>query len=73
MYSHVTKSTSNLKSVHSLKSLKIPWYKKPLVQDAFFVDIQRACLYVGFYAIVSVIINWQFQIECMLLIFLLLF
>lgn len=58
MYSHVTKSTSNLKStksVHSLKSLKslkVPWYKKPIIQKGFLVDVQRASLYIGFYAIV---------------------
>lgn len=50
-YSHVTKSTSNLKSAHSLKSIKIPWYRKPILQDAYFLDIQRAALYFGFFTI----------------------
>lgn len=59
VYSHATRSTSNLKSsksVHSLKSLKslkVPWYRKPIIQSNFLVDIQRAALYLGFYAIVS--------------------
>ncbi|KAL0281110.1 UNVERIFIED_CONTAM: hypothetical protein PYX00_002206 [Menopon gallinae] len=67
MFSHVTKSTSNLKSTHSLKSLKIPWYKKPLVQDAYFIDIQRACLYVAFYAIglsIFTLITAIFDLYC---------
>ncbi|CAH1396795.1 unnamed protein product [Nezara viridula] len=51
VYSYVTRSTSNLKSTRSLRSLKIPWYKRPLVQDAFIIDIQRASMITGIYSL----------------------
>ncbi|KAK6633888.1 hypothetical protein RUM44_004495 [Polyplax serrata] len=54
MYSHVTRSTSNLKStksIHSLKSLKVPWYKKPIIQKSFLFDIQKTAIYFGLYTI----------------------
>ncbi|XP_014251365.1 uncharacterized protein LOC106667743 isoform X2 [Cimex lectularius] len=51
IYSHVTRSTSNLKSTRSLRSLKIPWYRRPLVQDAYFLDIQRGALIAGTYSL----------------------
>ena len=53
VYSHVTRSTSNLKSTRSLRSLKIPWYRRPLVQDAFLLDIQRASMITAIYSLVS--------------------
>ncbi|KAL1139613.1 hypothetical protein AAG570_006595 [Ranatra chinensis] len=53
VYSHVTsRSTSNLKSSRSIRSLKIPWYRRPLVQDAYFIDIQRAALITSVYSLV---------------------
>lgn len=52
VYSHVTRSTSNLKSSRSIKSLKIPWYRRPLVQDAFILDIQRASLITAVYSLI---------------------
>ncbi|EEB19351.1 conserved hypothetical protein [Pediculus humanus corporis] len=70
MYSHVTKSTSNLKStksVHSLKSLKVPWYKKPIITNGFIFDVQRASLYIGFYAIalsIFTLITSMFDLYC---------
>lgn len=54
IYSHVTtRSTANLRSSRSLKSLRIPWYKRPILQDAYFLDIQRGSLVVAFYSFVS--------------------
>ncbi|XKL62544.1 hypothetical protein PGB90_002377 [Kerria lacca] len=51
IYSHVTtRSTANLRSSRSLKSLRIPWYKRPILQDAYFLDIQRGSLVVAFYS-----------------------
>ncbi|XP_073988932.1 protein pasi2 isoform X2 [Rhodnius prolixus] len=52
VYSHVTRSTSNLKSTRSMRSLKIPWYRRPLVQDAYILDIQRGALVAGIYSLV---------------------
>lgn len=57
VYSHITsRSTANLRSSRSLKSLKIPWYRKPILQDAYFLDIQRGSLLVAFYSFVSTLI-----------------
>lgn len=54
VYSHVTtRSSANLKSSRSLKSLKTPWYQRPLVQDALFLDVQRASLLTGVFSLVS--------------------
>ncbi|KAK7598278.1 hypothetical protein V9T40_006513 [Parthenolecanium corni] len=52
VYSHVTsRSTANLRSSRSLKSLKIPWYRRPIVQDAYFLDIQRGSLLIACYSL----------------------
>ncbi|KAI5712593.1 hypothetical protein M8J76_014833 [Diaphorina citri] len=53
VYSHgTTRSTANLKSVRSLHSIKIPWYQRPILQDAYFLDIQRGSLVISIYALV---------------------
>ncbi|KAK9508286.1 hypothetical protein O3M35_007983 [Rhynocoris fuscipes] len=52
VYSHVTRSTSNLKSSRSVRSLKIPWYRRPILQDAYFIDIQRGSLIAAIYSLV---------------------
>ncbi|KAG8232920.1 hypothetical protein J437_LFUL011029, partial [Ladona fulva] len=51
VYSHVTRSSANLKSSRSVKSLKVPWYRKPILQDAIVLDIQRASLLSGVYSL----------------------
>ncbi|CAG9576908.1 unnamed protein product [Danaus chrysippus] len=49
VYSHYTgKSTSNLRSSKSLKSLRVPWYQKPILHDAYVLDLQRGSLLTGF-------------------------
>lgn len=54
VYSHVTsRSSANLKSARSVRSIQLPWYKRPLLQDAYFIDIQRGSLMMGFYSLVS--------------------
>ncbi|KAF2892530.1 hypothetical protein ILUMI_13645 [Ignelater luminosus] len=70
VYSHVTtRSSANLRSSRSrsLKSLKVPWYKKPLVQDVFFMDVQRFALVIGFFSLcvsIFTIITAFFDIYC---------
>ncbi|GBP24845.1 hypothetical protein EVAR_14178_1 [Eumeta japonica] len=45
VYSHYTgKSSTNLRSAKSLKSIRVPWYQKPIFHDAFFLDLQRGAL-----------------------------
>jgi len=65
VYSHVTsRSTANLRTSRSLKSLKIPWYRRPILQDAYFLDIQRGSLIVACYSFVSILIEilpWREQ------------
>lgn len=61
VYSHMThmttmtnRSSAGLKSARSIKSLKVPWYEKPILQDAIILDIQRGCLLIAFYSLVSI-------------------
>lgn len=54
VYSHVTaRSSANLRGSRSIKSLKTPWYQKPLLQSTFILDIQRAAMVTAAYSIVS--------------------
>lgn len=58
VYSHVTttRSSANLKSTRSMRSIRVPWYKRPLLQDAYFLDIQRGSLFMAIYSLVSYIL-----------------
>lgn len=49
------RSTSNLHSAKSksLKSVRIPWYQKPLIHNNEYVDIQKTALITGFFTLVS--------------------
>lgn len=52
VYSHVTsRSSANLKSTRSMRSIRIPWYKRPILQDAYFLDIQRGSLFMSIYSL----------------------
>ncbi|CAH1112414.1 unnamed protein product [Psylliodes chrysocephalus] len=68
VYSHTTsRSNANLRGSRSLKSLKTPWYQKPLVQDAIFIDVQRASLIAGIFSLVLslfTIITACFDLYC---------
>ncbi|XP_050507221.1 uncharacterized protein LOC114337819 [Diabrotica virgifera virgifera] len=69
VYSHTTsRSNANLhRSSRSLKSLKIPWYQKPLVQDAIFLDVQRASLIAAIFSLllsIFTIITACFDLYC---------
>lgn len=45
VYSHVTsRSSANLKSSRSMRSVKIHWYQKPILTHAYILDIQRAAI-----------------------------
>ncbi|KAJ8921208.1 hypothetical protein NQ315_013680 [Exocentrus adspersus] len=68
VYSHVTtRSSANLRGSRSLKSLKVPWYQKPLVQDAIVLDVQRASLITGVFTLllsIFTIITGCFDLYC---------
>ncbi|XP_018323537.1 uncharacterized protein LOC108735844 [Agrilus planipennis] len=68
VYSHVTtRSSANLRSSRSIKSLKTPWYKKPLIQNSFFLDVQRASLLIAIYSLllsIFTIITSVFDLYC---------
>lgn len=68
VYSHVTtRSSANLRSTRSLRSLKTPWYRKPLVQDAFFLDVQRASMIAAVFSLllsIFTIISSFFDLYC---------
>ncbi|CAH0712917.1 unnamed protein product, partial [Brenthis ino] len=45
VYSHYTaKSSTNLRSSKSVRSLRVPWYQKPILHDAYVLDLQRGSL-----------------------------
>lgn len=53
VYSHVTsRSNANLRSSRSVRSVKIPWYQKRLLTNAFLLDIQRGAMVTGVYSLV---------------------
>ncbi|XP_011499620.1 PREDICTED: uncharacterized protein LOC105363581 [Ceratosolen solmsi marchali] len=52
VYSHVTtRSSANLRSSRSVRSVKIPWYQKRLLTNAFVLDIQRGAMVTGIYSL----------------------
>jgi hypothetical protein len=40
----------------SMKSLRVAWYKKPILQDAFFTDIQTGSMITATFSMVGIII-----------------
>lgn len=53
IYSHVTtRSSANLRSSRSAKSVKIPWYQKPIITNAIMQDIQRGAMMTAIYSLV---------------------
>lgn len=53
VYSHVTtRSSANLRSSRSVKSVKIPWYQKRLLTSAYILDIQRGAMVTSVYSLV---------------------
>lgn len=52
--SHLTLRSSNLRSTRSMKSLRVPWYQRPILQDAYFLDTQRGALVIAFYSLVII-------------------
>ncbi|KAE8738300.1 hypothetical protein FOCC_FOCC016224 [Frankliniella occidentalis] len=72
VYSHMThattRSSAGLKSARSIKSLKVKWYEKPILQDAIILDIQRGCLLIAFYSLllsIFTVITALFDIYCL--------
>ncbi|CAL8115860.1 unnamed protein product [Orchesella dallaii] len=51
IYSHTTTRSTGLRSSKSVKSLHIPWYKRPMVTNLFGFDIQRLSLFTSIYSI----------------------
>lgn len=57
--SHLTLRSSNLRSTRSMKSLRTPWYQRPILKDAIFIDTQRGALVIAFYSLVTFRIHLQ--------------
>ncbi|XP_019875186.1 uncharacterized protein LOC109603162 [Aethina tumida] len=68
VYSHVTtRSSANLRSSRSVKSLKVPWYQKPILTQSLFLDIQRSSLLIAIFSLllsIFTIITACFDIYC---------
>lgn len=51
VYSHVTtRSSANLRSSRSVRSVKIPWYQKSKLTHAFILDIQRGAMFTAIFS-----------------------
>ena len=37
----------------AVRNQKLPWYKKPIVSNAFYTDLQRGSWHIGFYTLVK--------------------
>ncbi|XP_055687967.1 uncharacterized protein LOC129792678 [Lutzomyia longipalpis] len=70
VYSHITGRSSNLQSgkSRSLKSVRIPWYQKPILKNNAYMDVQKGamitaliCLCVAIFTIVTGV----FDIYCL--------
>lgn len=58
LYSHVTtRSSANLKSSRSMRSVKTCWYQKPILTNAYLLDIQRGAMFTALFSLV----NMQFK------------
>lgn len=56
VYSHVTtRSSANLRASRSIKSLRIPWYQRPIVHNAIIIDTQRAAMITAIYGLLLAI------------------
>lgn len=56
VYSHVTtaRSSANLRSSRSARSVKIPWYQKPILTHAYILDIQRGSMFTAIFSLVCI-------------------
>lgn len=55
LYSHVTtRSSANLKSSRSMRSIKTCWYQKPILTNAYLLDIQRGAMFTALFSLVSI-------------------
>ncbi|KAL5278210.1 hypothetical protein ACFFRR_003080 [Megaselia abdita] len=70
VYSHATgRSSTNLHSKsRSMKSVQIPWYRKPILKNNDYIDIQKCALLTGFFSIfvaIFTIVTAIFDIYCL--------
>ncbi|KAG8037985.1 hypothetical protein G9C98_006310 [Cotesia typhae] len=56
IYSHVTtRSSANLRSSRSVKSVKIPWYQRPILTRPYILDIQRTAMLTAVFSLLLAI------------------
>ncbi|CAH2101841.1 unnamed protein product [Euphydryas editha] len=71
VYSHYTgKSSTNLRSSKSVRSLRVPWYQKPILHDAFVLDLQRGSLLTASISVFIALFTFAqsiFDLYCMVL------
>ncbi|XP_045770740.1 uncharacterized protein LOC123871157 [Maniola jurtina] len=69
VYSHYTgKSSTNLRSSKSVRSLRVPWYQKPILHDAWVLDLQRGSLLTGFISVFIALFSFAqsiFDLYCL--------
>ncbi|XP_028039282.1 uncharacterized protein LOC114249780 [Bombyx mandarina] len=69
VYSHYTgKSSTNLRSSKSVRSLRVPWYQKPILHDAVILDLQRGSLLTAFLSLFMSIFTFAqsvFDLYCL--------
>lgn len=69
VYSHVTsRSNANLRSTRSVRSVKIPWYRKRVLSHAYILNIQRASMVTAIYSLclaIFTVLTQIFDIYCL--------
>ncbi|KAK0079204.1 hypothetical protein PV326_008882 [Microctonus aethiopoides] len=69
IYSHVTtRSSANLRSSRSVKSIKIPWYQKPILTNAIVFDVQRSAMFTAVFSLllaIFTVFTAVFDIYCL--------
>ena len=55
VYSHVTtRSSANLRSSRSVRSVRIPWYRRRILTNAYVLDIQRGAMVTAIFSLVNI-------------------
>lgn len=67
VYSHISRSSVHIPRSRSVRSLKIPWYKKPIIQEAIFFNVQKSAMLIAVFSLllsIFTIITGIFDIYC---------
>lgn len=59
MISPLCRSSNMLSArTRSMKSVKIPWYQKPIITNNKYFDVQHGAMLVGIFSLVSFVLKY---------------